>query len=203
MDPSFWVALIKGIIFPLLGIFILGKYNIFEDITFVPKEYAFEVGLTTYFVFLEFIYLKVSNYIDLYCKASIKCLFYSDIHLKKLSNIPIICFVEDVSYINCSISLKGGVKKLINNSLIISFPDWVEIQETNGSVGDVNEKNQLIINFNKIISKDSKIEEGSTVDIRIGMIRNLAPDKYSNIIVPTISKKRLAKFSFNKFELHN
>ena len=203
MDSSLKVIILKAIALPLFAIFLVGKFNIFDSITFVPNEYSFEIGLTSYIAILDFIYFKLSKYIDLNHKASIECLFYSDKLSKKITNIPSVSFIEDVSYINCCITVKGGAKKLAKNALIISFPNWVDLQQTNGSAGIINDKNQFVIELGSIICIDDKIVEVSTVDIKIGLIRNQSPNNYSTVVAPIIKKQFMMQFAFNESELCN
>ena len=61
MDSSLKGIVFKAIALPLFAIFLVGKFNIFDSITFVPNEYSFEIGLTSYFAILDFIYFKLSK----------------------------------------------------------------------------------------------------------------------------------------------
>lgn len=207
MDSSLILTLMKVIAIPLCAIFLVGKFNLFEYIDFVPSEYSFDAGLTGYFALLELLYLKIFNYVDTYHKANIECIFYKDKPSRKLSNIPEISFSSEVVYINCYLEFRGGSKKLANSSLVITLPNWVDVQETRGSTGVVNEKNQFIIDLKKLVRIEDKKIERSTVDIKIGLIRNEAPDNHSLTIIPRIENKSInrcfVKFTSNKFELSN
>ena len=44
--PSAIRILLKALLVPLIAVFFLNQFNIFEYITFVPEDYKFDVGLT-------------------------------------------------------------------------------------------------------------------------------------------------------------
>ena len=203
MNSSLCVTLIKSLLVPIAGIYIASKFNLFDYISFVPENQSFKVAITAYFAILECIYAKLSKVIGKYCKSDVECIFYCDKQSKSITNIPQLTFVEDVAYIHCSISIKGGASRLAKNSLVISFPNWVEIQNVNNTVGEVNNKNQLTINFTKLININDRIVEEASVDIKIGLIKNLSADGYSKIITPSLSKKNMYKLTANKFILKN
>lgn len=203
MNLSLWTTLIKAMVIPIIGIFIAGKFNVFDYISFIPKDQSFKVAITAYFAILECIYAKLSEVICKHFKASVECLFYCDKQSKSINNSPQLTFIEDVAYIHCSITIKGWTSKLAKNSLIISFPNWVGIQNVNNSIGKVNNKNQLTIDFAKMISVHDKLVEDASVDIKIGLIKNPSNDEYSKTITPSLSKKFMYKLAANKFTLRN
>lgn len=202
MNSTLWMTLIKAIIIPLIGIYLATKFNIFEYFSFVPEDQKFKVAITAYFALLECLYVKLSNEIRKRCYANVECTFYCDKQSMSIENTPQLTFVDDVAYIHCLLSIKGGASKLAKNSLIISFPHWVEIQNANSSIGVVN-NNKFMINFSKIISANDKVVEKATADFKIGLIKMPSNDVFAKIIAPSLSKKFMYKLSANKFELRN
>ena len=56
--------ILKAILVPIVAIFFLNKFNLFEHITFVPEEYQYEIGLTAYLALIEALYGFGENFIN-------------------------------------------------------------------------------------------------------------------------------------------
>lgn len=96
--------ILKAILIPVIAVWGLSKFNVFEYITFVPQEYQYEIGLTVYLALIEAVYGFGENFIDSK-KAKVMCVFFKSEMDKDGKNIPsIICDeIIGVATINCDI----------------------------------------------------------------------------------------------------
>lgn len=203
MNCNSIIVSIKSVLVTLISVFFVGKFNIMQVFSCIPEESKFTIGLSVYCVIVNSSLSKLYEHIYLNNRSYIECLFYTDKHSKSISNLPTITFIEDVTFINCKISVKGKSKRLCRNSLVISLPEWVDVDDFDNSILAVSKKNEIAISLDKIICKSNEISEWASVDIKIGLIRNQYKGDFSIIITPRIKKSILMKFTSNKFNLHD
>lgn len=202
MEISLIFTIIKGILLPLFAIFLVNKWNLFESITFVPEDYSFEAGLAAYFCILECLYTKLLCKVKAY-EAKIECLFYSSEQNENIENNPSISFVNEVAYINGKIKVSGKAKRLCENNVLITIPNWVDIQ-IDGCENLIKIENNICkIKIDKIINSKEDYVESSSVKFKIGLIKNYSlNEEYSTVIKPSLEKKFGYKFVYNKFKLN-
>ncbi len=201
MDISLLTTILKGIIVPLIAIFVVNRWNFFEVFSFIPEEYLFEFGLTSYILLEDCVFHVIKNKMK-DNEAQIECLFYCNNQKKSINTIPNIEFQEDVAYIRGSIKVCGKGKKLCKNSIVLTFPNWVDVQ-IYGQDGllTVND-NICSINISAIVNRREAYIEEATVGFKIGVIKNYSEDRaYTAVISPTLNNKWGYEFIHNKIDL--
>ena len=73
--PTIPKIIIQSILGPLISVFLVSRFNLFDFITFVPEEHRFEVGLTLYLAFVE-AFWKYIDWIIERNSASVRCTFF-------------------------------------------------------------------------------------------------------------------------------
>lgn len=202
MEASLLFTIIKGILMPIFAMFLVSRWNLFESILFVPDDYRFEAGLAIYFCVLEFLYAKAISKIKAN-KAKIECLFYCSGQQESMTNIPVIQFRNEVAYINGKVNISGKAKKLCKNTVLITMPNWVDIQIDGCENLIMIEDNICKIRIDKIINFREDTVESASVKFKIGLIKNYSSNQeYSKVIQPRLEKKLGYDFTYNKFNLN-
>lgn len=189
----------KVIITPIISIKLLGVFNIFEQFEFIPVERATTLGLTAYLGILEFIWFTILSWISSKnCK--IKCVFSKAGESTNINSVPEITFKKDVAEIICNIDVSGSAKRLLKNSLEITFPEWVDIQVQSSNIIAL-QNNTYKINLGSMVDENDHIVENATCKFKICFIKNFSSeDTYSKTIIPKIKKRLGYTFEFNKFK---
>lgn len=202
MEASLFFIIVKCVLAPIIAVFLVDKWNVFERIAFIPDDYAFEFGLAVYLGFLEWLYA------GLICKikeneSKIECLFYCSGQQESIESNPAIRFINEVAYINGKINVSGKVKKLCKNNVLITMPNWVDIQIDDCDDLIVIENNVCKIKIDKIINLRGDTIESTSVKFKIGLIKNYSSNQeYSTVIQPRLEKKFGYNFTYNKFNLN-
>ena len=55
---------LKAILIPIVTVWGLSKFNVFEYITFIPEDYQYEIGLTVYLALIEALYEFGEKFVD-------------------------------------------------------------------------------------------------------------------------------------------
>lgn len=201
VESSLVFTVIKGILMPIVAIFLVNGWNFFDSISFIPSDKVYEVGLTAYLCILECICFKVINLVKSN-KSNIECVFFNSGADNSIDNTPEISFVNDVAYINFRLKLSGKAKKLRKNVLMISFPDWLDIQSVNNSSMSVIDNKKCKFILDKMISNSDTNVENVCITFKVAVIKNYTSDSNCSItLIPELEKKLLYEFSFNKFKL--
>lgn len=211
MTTSIWGLLIKGLLIPICGIFLVNKFNLFSYMSFIPQDYVYETGLATYFLVLEFLFTKIPEKFEEKFKTDIQCTFYSDEATKSLKNTPAIAFPPvDVVSFYCELCIKGSKRRLNNLLVVISFPQWVEAQASTGSLSmSIGTDNRCTIDLSKLLNPDYNNKNELTVRTKISLIRNSVDEKCSIEITPKLDYKKrlhsrfLMRFVHNSITLKN
>lgn len=201
MNISLVITGVKGILLPLLAIYLVNRWNFFSYFSFIPKDKIFDFGLASYICVLECIYHIIITKIN-DNKVKIECLLYTKNQKKSINNIPNIEFQQDVAYVRGQITVSGRTKKACKNSIRLVFPNWVDIQNNNQNSLIIRDDNVCIININDIINSTDRYIEEATIDFNIGLIKNYCQDtEYTQIINPSLEKQFGYEFIHNKFNL--
>lgn len=196
-------AIMKSVFSVMVSLFFIRYFNVFQGIDLIPDEYSFEIYLMIYLAIVEALLSKLENYVRERLLGEIYCVFYENKNNVSLKNNPSVSFLDDVCYIYCYISLKGPSWLYNENSLIISLPSWVAVQSATRSIAVVNGENEFVIRLDGLVPKSVKYLDNSSVDLKLGFIREELLDEYSYTIVPKLKKKKFVDYQFNKLNLCN
>lgn len=202
MEASLLFIIVKCVLFPIIAVFCVSKWNLFKSISFIPNDKVFEFGLAAYLGFLEWLYTILVHKIKKN-EAKIECLFYCNGQKESIESNPAIKFRNEVAYINGKINVSGKVKKLCRNNILITIPNWVDIQIDDYGDLIVIENNVCKIRINTIVNSRGDIIENTSVKFKIGLIKNYSSNQeYSTVIQPSLEKKFSYNFKYNKFNLN-
>ena len=170
--PSPLRILLKAILTPLLAVFFLNKFNLFEYVTFVPDEYTFDVGLMLYLALIEALYEIIKQRLSK-SMSEIECVFYERKDSIDIRNTPM--FVCDsqtcVTTISCRIRLRGNVNSLRKCKLVLSLPEWLSSQLADNHIALEYSDNKLTWNFNRFLSDGTVLRDNyAEINVRVPVI---------------------------------
>lgn len=197
--------LLKAVAVPLTAVFILGKFNLFDFITFIPEDHRFDVGLTIYMAILESVILIVEDYIQK-SEASISCIFYLKDDDKNPRYRPVVSLKSennDVAYIKCHIKISGNLKKLRKTKILLDLPKWVSTQvNQNDNILSV-QKTTLQWNFSNVLpAQKSNLSEYMECDLKIPFIKQ-SNNHISIDLNPKIDPTKRIDFKTNGLTIRN
>lgn len=202
--PPVIKILLKAIIVPVIVVFGLSKFNLFEFITLVPKDYQYEVGLTFYLAVTEAIYGLIQTNIE-QNKANIKCIFYLLEVDKDIKNTPtIVCSGNvGVATINCHIVLGGNLKRLRKCNFILELPSWLTSQVNVSDTVLKYSNNQLCWEFDRLLPTDGIINQVAEYKNKLSLIKNVDENNLAIKLEPYTKKLYGVKFETNGFRVQN
>ena len=181
--------ILKAILVPIVAIFFLNKFNLFEHITFVPEEYQYEIGLTAYLALIEALYGFGENFINSK-KASVVCVFFKSETDKDEKNIPSIICDEavGVANINCNIELTGNLGRVRKCKLQMELPSWLTAQVSNSDTVLSYTGNLLIWEFDKLLPETGISNQSATYKSKISLIKNTSGNNISIKLEPQMKR---------------
>lgn len=196
--------LLKAILIPIVAVWGLSKFNLFEYITFVPEEYQYEIGLTVYLALIEALYGFGENFIDSK-KAKVVCVFFKSETDKDGKNIPSIICDETigVATINCYIELTGNLERLRKCKLQMELPSWLTAQISASDTVLSYIGNQLIWEFNKMLPETGISNQSATYKNKISLIKNISGNNISIRLEPQMKGVKGIGFETNGFKVQN
>ena len=196
--------LIKAILFPIIAMFMLNKWNLCEYVTFIPENYRFEAGLTLYMAILE-AFAEFIKYFIVKANAAIICTFYTDERREDNHANPIIQMSDSsmgIASIWCHIILNGNYQKLLGSEVCLDIPQWFSAQLDVDSYLK-QEANQIKWNVSTLLPEhDNRREVHTEIRMKISFIRNEI-NNASIVLEPTVKKKRGLKFETNGITIQN
>lgn len=195
---------LKAIFIPVIAVWGLSKFNIFEYITFVPQEYQYEIGLTVYLALIEAVYGLGENFIDSK-KAKVVCVFFKSEMDKDGKNIPSIICDETmgVATINCYIELTGNLGRLRKCKLQMELPSWLTAQLSTSDTVLSYTGNLLIWEFDKMLPETGISNQSATYKSKISLIKNTSGNNISIKLEPQMKKIKGIGFETNGFKVQN
>lgn len=170
--PSPLRILLKAILTPLLAVFFLNKFNLFEYVTFVPDEYTFDVGLMLYLALIEAIYEIIKQRLSK-SMSEIECIFYEKKDSIDIRNTPVFACDPQmgVAIIHCRVRLRGNVNNLRKCRLILSLPEWLSSQLPDNHIALEYSDNKLTWSFNRFLSDGTVLRDDyAEIDVRVPVI---------------------------------
>lgn len=187
--PSAIRILLKALLVPLIAVFFLNQFNVFEYITFVPEDYKFDVGLTLYLAILEAL-AEILEHLYSNALAEVECIFFQKAEDINIKNTPVfVCSDQTagVTSISCKVQLKGNVKRLKNCRLSLELPNWLTSQIPQNSQMMLYSGNTLIWKFDTILSANAIVDEQSaTVTTTIPLIRTKGDEILTVVLQPEL-----------------
>lgn len=196
--------MLKAILIPIVAVLCLGKFNLFEYITFVPEEYQYEIGLTVYLALIEALHGFGKNFINSK-KAKIACVFFKTETDKDEKNVPFIICDETigVATINCYIELTGNLKRLRKCKMQMELPSWLTAQVSTSDTVLSYTGNLLIWEFDKMLPETGISNQNAAYKNKISLIKNISGNNISIKLEPQMKKIKGIAFETNGFKIQN
>lgn len=207
--PSCVKVLLNAILAPILSMWALKQFNLFEFISLIPVDRQFDFGLTAYLALSEALLVYLETFAEKHT-AQISCIFYSEKSFKDENNTPkIVCgqTSSHVAKIYCEIHISGNTALLRKAKLTLTIPSWVTSQiSANETVLSYSE-NTLCWSFANLIANSNEKESQAEHTILIPFIDEEEVSSSSSIVLRPelqgwLSKLRVS-FKSNKFQLAN
>ena len=197
-------VVLKAIIVPIIVVFGLSKFNLFEYVTFIPIDYQYEVGLTVYLALMETAYGMVENIIE-QKKSKVVCTFYVSEADKNIGNTPlIVCDNEmGVATINCFLEVSGNLKKIRKSVLEMELPSWVTAQINVQDTVLSYEGNRLTWKFDRMLPASGLDNVSAEYKSKISLIKNSGGDNMMIKLEPKVKTIVGMKFETNGFKIQN
>lgn len=189
--------ILKSLLIPLIAMFAISKFNLFSYITFIPKDYRFESGLTFYLVIIETLWSFFAQIIEK-SRANVTCIFCRTEEEENINNIPtVVC--DDcigVAYLQCHVILEGNLKVLRKNALNLALPQWLSTQISANDTVLSYRDNMLNWDFCEILPENGTISQNVEYKVKIPFIRNNSNNTLSVTLRPQL-KKNLTNIAIN------
>lgn len=197
-------VLLKSIIIPIVVVFGLSKFNLFEYIAFIPKDYQYEVGLTVYLAVLETVVGLIESWME-QKKAKIMCIFYISESDKNISNTPLVICDNDmgVANIKCHLEVSGNLKRIRSCTFKLELPSWLTAQINVQDTVLKYEGNTLIGKFDRMLPRTGTSNILATYNSKIALIKNSSGDNMTIDLKPEICKNIGITFVTNGFRIQN
>lgn len=132
MIEKIW-GILTPIISAIIGIWAANKFNIFELMPFVPKDFMYEVCITAYFTIVDVILDGVKNNLLEWMKktflSAIEVVFYPPNTELSIDANPLLVFnSQDLAEVCIAIRIKGKKKHFQGSTLQIKNPAFADIQ---------------------------------------------------------------------------
>lgn len=188
---SLFVTIVKALVLPVISMFILNKFNLFDYISIVPENYRFQAGLTLCLAVTGAIFDYFRHIIERHL-IEITCIFYENQESKSISNTPILnCATggQGVGSVWCNIKITGNLKNISSCILSINLPKWLssQTQVDDDILYFDEEKNALQFKFDSIASKNNVNDEPFESDISIYIIQNSIKGSRNQSLKPMIN----------------
>lgn len=156
MWPPFRQALLKGILIPLLGLFLVSKYNLVYKFNFIPEDYKFEAGLGFYLIGLEWVFLLIQFVWEKYCCAEISLIFYKAEREINIDDDPTYELNTDCARVKCKLSVQGRSWYLKDVKINIALPSIITGQvPTEVNYMSCSDGKNCVINLSSLASYSS------------------------------------------------
>lgn len=184
---------LEALLIPLIAMFLLHKFNLFNYITFIPENYRFDAGLTCYLAILEALFETVIYFLSKQ-QADIVCVYYRDKREMNITNAPVIVCEESMggtASFRCHVKISGNIKRLRSAGISMELPSWVTAQIERNDLVMSYENNTLSWDFKRLLPEKSDFEQFAEYDSKIGIIRTQADNSLSIKVQPQFQNKRL------------
>ncbi len=204
MIKRLW-KIVKPIISATIGILVSNYLNIFEALSFVPAEYAYDICITVYFAIADVILESVQEY------------FYEKVRKGLFSELEVIIYqpgtssdigsdvmlnfnADDLAEAIISIKIAGMKKHFRDVDLVIKKPSFAEIQNGYRRKEVQIDNEDYRIKLTELFGNSSQIE--CEQEFTIAMIQDPVDGDCSIIMTPELSqKKRSIRYKHNNAKL--
>lgn len=189
-----FLRIIKPIVVSIVSICLVNVFNLFDYITFIPKNISYEFCITAYFSAIEII---IDNLIDMVVdrfKSEVTVMFFNPNTEPSIDTIPIVNFNSmDLADVNIKITIYGNRFAFLGMLLVIPNTNFATIQN-NTKYKDlyINEKGDCVIDLYKMFSNtNKKITTSST--FKVSYVKDY--------VIPEKTIEIYPEIKYNKFNI--
>lgn len=185
--------IITPIISAVLGIFAANRLNIFDFLSFVPDEYAYEICITAYFAIADILIKTMQDNVFKWIKNK----FLSEIEVIIFQQGTNLCVdtdsilkfnADDLTQANILVKIKGRKKHFNGIDLIVKKPSFAEIQSTYNRPEVMVDRENYRIKLMELFGNSDTLDGSQT--FKIAMIKDPVDGDISITLSPELSKKR-------------
>lgn len=197
-------TLLKATLKPLGAVLLVGCWNPIMLLSFVPKDYFFDIGFIVYVAVLDLAIECVEKRV-IKSDSEIQCIWYIDELRENRHSKPVVLMdINNCHYskIFCHIYISGNYKRLKKTEIELAVPDWFTVQpEKLDLVSRSNGK--IILDLGRLLPEDSsKEKEQVDTRVRFDFLSNTSADR-SIVMRPVINNVWRTDFWSNEFEVQN
>lgn len=150
-----WMQVFISFVGSLLALWLVHIVNIFDYMTFIPKDKSYDVCIAVYFTLVEamvnILYSMLLNWIK-DRKVDVEAIIFSANEAPNITSCPIIKFNEmGVAEFSMKVSVKGKRNNINNNSIVLNSMRQVDYQiGRRGTGAKVDNAGNYIIEIDKI-----------------------------------------------------
>ena len=150
-----WIQVIISFVGSLLALWLVHVFNIFDYMTFIPKDKSYDVCIAVYFALVEaLVNILYSMLLDWreHKKVDVEAIIFSAKEEPNISSCPIIRFNEmGVAEFCMKVSVNGKRNNINNNSIVLNSMRQVDYQiGRRGTGAKVDNDGNYIIEIDKI-----------------------------------------------------
>lgn len=192
MIKKIW-KIITPVISAIIGIVAANHLNIFELLSFVPRDFTYEVCITAYFaiadVMLDALQELFSDKLQKSCFSKIEVIIGQPETNININTDAILTFnSDDLAEATVIVDIKGQKKHFQDIELIIKKPAFAELQGAPRRREVRLDSENYCIKLTDLFGNSERIE--CKQEFRIALIQDPVDGDTSVIIAPELSKKK-------------
>lgn len=187
---SMVLSVLRVLAIPVFSLWLLNKINIFSYLSFVPKDNAFDIGITIYFAFFSLVIDQLIEHVKNNLISELTAVISVKNIEKSIENTPIIYFSEDgLAEAELAIKVNGKKKHFMNTQLLIPAYKFATMQLSPKSRDAyIDSDGNLIIDLDEMFS-EGKEKYRNEVTIHISFIKEPYFSKRDAEVKPEFKRK--------------
>lgn len=124
------LKILRPVLVALLGVYLANTINIFNYISFIPKDKTFDICIATYFTIFEILIEFLLEHLRKKFMSEISVVFSINNTEKSIYSTPIIEFnKEDLAEMTITIQIEGRKKHFMNSIIVLPNVGFATIQK--------------------------------------------------------------------------
>ena len=197
--------IIKTVISAMVGVFLLNYFNIFNYISVIPVDKAFDVGVIVYFTVIELILNIVIHIYYKYCISKLSVVISLNNNEATKDSIPIIEFnKKGLAEAIVKVEIEGRKKHFLNWNLMLASTKFATMQSNSQkNVAYVDQEGNYIISIKDLFGT-SDTKTVMSVSFRITFIKEWQNDgDVTTTIIPELKNKNSKRWYQHIIYKHN
>ncbi len=177
------------ILVSVLGVYLANQCNIFDYISFIPKDKSFDICISTYFIILDIFIVSFIEFIEEEYMSELKVTISKSNTVPEISSTPIIEFnAMDLAEAIVNVEITGRKKNFLNSTIVFSNVNFATMQASVKEKGSsVDSDGNYIINLEEIFgASDMRIATSAT--FKISLVKEPIEGERTIEMIPELKK---------------